>query len=318
MDDPRAGKHRAQVAEHLGRTATFLASLQGEGALRGNVSPWRSTPYPDFHGTLQAIWVWARHAELTRDETHLPRIEAAWAFIDDQFARYVPVVLGPQAPYEAGYDCASVLLAAIADQRLFQDDQHRSRALQASEVLATYLEGLRESPGREFRDPGWMAYNLAEYGRLQEDPALVDAARVYVERCYPTKFPSFVDEPNQDDVMFDFLSTQATRTMATVSALGHIPYTGAWLRERVLGAAPKAFVGRVRDEHAWNATVAAALGAAYRVSHDAGFLDGYFAILNELKRRDQAHACAMARDSNYPEFESGPTFFWAFAMDALW
>jgi hypothetical protein len=318
MEDPRATRHRAQVAEHLGRAAAFMASLQGEGALRGNVSPWRSTPYPDFHGTLQAIWVWARHAELTRDETNLPRIEAAWAFVDDQFARYVPVVLGPQAPYEAGYDCASVLLAAIADQRLFQDDQHRSRAMQAAEVLATYLEGLRENPGREFRDGGWMAYNLAEYGRLQEDPALIDAARVFVERSYPPKVQAFADEPNLDDVMFDFLSTSATRTLATVSALGHIPYTGAWLRERILAAAPKGFHPRVRDENVWNATVAAALGAAYRVSHDPGFLDGYLAIQGELRKRDVRRAGAMARDTNYPEFESGPTFFWAFAIDALW
>jgi hypothetical protein len=305
------------VNEHLGRAAAFLAALQGDGPLRGNVSPWRSTPYPDFHGTLQAIWVWARHAELTRDERHLGNIEAAWAFVDDQFARYVPVVLGPQAPYEAGYDCAAVLLAAVADQRLFQDDQHRSRALQAAEVLATYLEGLREPPGREFRDGGWMAFALAEYGRLQDDPALVDAARVYVERCYPQKFPAFTDEPNAEDVIFDFLSTSATRTLASIAALGPIPYTGAWLRERALPAGPKRFVKRARDEHVWNAVSAAALGAAFTASHDAGFLEGYFAIIDELRRRDPGRTCAMARDAAYPEPESGPTFFWAFAMDQV-
>jgi hypothetical protein len=317
MPDPRAITHRERVNEHLGLAAAFLATLQGDGVLRGNVSPWRSTPYPDFHGTLQAIWVWTRHAELSREERYLGNVEAAWAFVEDQFARYVPPSLGPQAPYEAGYDCASVLLAATADQRLFQDDGHRSRALQAAEVLATYLEGLRESPGREFRDGGWMAFNLAEYGRLQEDPALIDAARVYVERCYPTKFPVFTDEPNAEDVMFDFLSTSATRTLATISALGPIPYTGAWLRERALPAGPKRFVKRVRDEHVWNAVAAAALGAGYRYSHDSGFLEGYFAILAELHGRDAGQTAAMARDAAYPEPESGPTFFWSFAMDSL-
>jgi len=317
MADPRVAQHRAEATEHLGRAAAFLATLQGQGPLQGNVSPWRSTPYPDFHGTLQAIWVWARHAELTRQEQYLRNLEAAWAFVDDQFARYVPVVLSPQAPYEAGYDCASVLLATTADQQLFQDDQHRSRALQAAEVLATYLEGLREPPGREFRDGGWMAYALADYGRLQEDPALVDAARVYIERCYPQQFAPCEEEPNHAAVMFDFISTGATRALATVAALGPIPYTGAWLRERALAALPKRYVSRVRDEHVWNALCAAALGAGYRYSHDPGFLDGYFAILKELRTRDKGRTGAMARDAAYPEAESGPTFFWALAVDAL-
>ena len=318
IEDPRVVEHRTHVPEHLGRAAAFLASLQAlDGPLAGNVSPWRSTPYPDFHGTLQAIWVWARYAELTRDETYLTNIERAWTFVDTQFARYVPVVLGPQAPYEAPYDCASVLLAAVADERLFQDGQHRSRAMQASEVLATYLEELRENPGREFRDGGWLAYTLAEYGRLQDDPVLVDAARVFVERAYPREFAGFLSEPDRDDVMFDFISTSATRVLATISALGAIPFTGAWLRECVLPAAPRGFARRVRDEHVWNATVAAALGAAYRISHAEEFLSPYLAIIAELRRRDVEGVCAMARDASYPEFESSPTFFWAFAVDML-
>jgi len=296
--DPILKNYAAQALVHFERAASGLALRQVGGAgttgagaapslLRGNVGPWPGSGDADFHGTLAAIWVWARHQALSDQPRFAPNRAAGWAFIQNVWRSFVPEAIGPAASDEAAYDCAMVLRAAVAELPLDTIDEARAELVGgAARVLAAHLGELDKVSGRDFQDPGFLAWNLIEYARAVEDRGLLAAGRRFVERAFGMKAPPvFATEPETPGALFDFSSTTAMRVLAIVAAEGNTPFVGAWLRERVASAIPPGFVKRSRDESCWNGSVAALLGRAYVISTDPRFLDAYRAIRAELERR---------------------------------
>ena len=154
-------------------------------------------------------------------------------------------------------------------------------------MLANHLGALENLGGREFSDPGFLAFALAEYARAVDDRGLLAGARKFVDRAFGMKVPtSFAGEPAAAGGLFDFSSTTATRILAVVAAEGPTPFVGAWLRERVAASVPNGFTPRRLDENTWNACAAWALGRAYVVSTDPVFMQAYSDTMDELERRD--------------------------------
>ena len=329
MADPILKTYASLAAQHLERAATNLAlrQLGGQagivvplGSAAGNVPPWAGSDDLDFHGTLAAIWVWARHQSLAGHGRFEPNRRAAWSFVEGLWRSFIPEAIGPEASDEAAFDCALVLRAALAEGVVPGAKEGRAGLVAgAARVIAAYLSELDELSGRDFQDPGFLAWNLIEYARAVEDRGLLSAGRRFVERAFGMKAPPrFETEPESAGGLFDFSSTTAMRVMAIVACEGHTPFVGAWLRERVAPAVPKAFVTRARDENCWNACVAAVIGRAYVVSTDPVLLDAYRAICGEIARRDADGDAALGREgAGDGAADTLATFYYALAADAL-
>lgn len=287
--DPILKTYAPHAAQQFARASATLASRQsGTGTARGNVAPWAGQDDRDFHGSLAAIWVWARYQALSGDGRFSPNREAAWSFVQTAWRDFIPEAIGPEAGDEAVYDCALLLRAAVAERGLAGESRlPRPDLIEGgARLLASYLADLDQLSGRDFQDPGFAAWNLIDYARALEDRGLLSAGRRFVERAFGMKAPAaFASEPESPGRLFDFSSTTATRVLAIISSEGNTPFVGAWLRERVLTAIPSGFTVRSRDENCWNACVAAGLGRAYVVSTDPMFLDVYRLICGELEQR---------------------------------
>jgi hypothetical protein len=319
MPDPRLKTYTPQASRHLGLAGAVLAARQQtEGPTRGNVPPWPSVDEPDFHGTLAALWIWARHHRLSGDSRFAGNRAVAWAFVDGQGRRFVPEALDSTATDEAAYDCAVLLMAHGAERALSPSDGRRQALVdRAARVLAAHLSALHDFSGREFKDPGFLARALIEHARAVEDRGLLAAGHKFVERAFGMRPPPpFAQEPAAGG-LFDFSSTTATRVLAVLAAEGNTPFVGAWLRERVATIAPPTFVARKQEENTWNACVAWALGQAYVVSTDPAFMQAYTELVDELERRDGDRDGAIGRDRTFREPETSATFYYALAVDAL-
>jgi hypothetical protein len=320
MPDPRLKTYGPIATRHLGLAGAVLADRQPTaGANRGNVPPWPRAEDADFHGTLAAIWIWARHHRLSGDARFTGNRAAAWAFVDGQGKRFVPESLDNAASDEAAYDCALLLMAHGAERVLSPSDGRRQALVdRAARVLAAHLSALTDLSGREFRDPGFLARALLEHARAVEDRGLLAAGHKFVERAFGMRAPAaFAEEPASPGGLFDFSSTSGTRVLAVLAAEGNTPFVGAWLRERVAPLAPAGFVTRRQDENTWNACAAWALGHAYVASTDPVFLQSYTEIMDELERRDGDRDGALGRDRTFREAETSATFYYALAIDAL-
>lgn len=323
MPDPRLKTYAPQAVRHLVRAGTVLSARQtAGGAARGNVPPWPRSEDVDFHGTLGAIWIWARHHRLSADPRFRGNRAAAWAFVEAHARSFLPDAIDSGGSDEAAYDCAMVLVAADAERALPSEVVRRpaftSLVDRAARLLSSYLGGLQDLGGREFRDPGFLALALIDHGRAVEDRGLLSAGRRFVERAFAMKAPApFASEPPAGEGLFDFSSTTATRILAVMASEGSTPFVGAWLRERVASAAPLGFVPRRIDENTWNACAAWALGRAYVVSTDPQFMQSYNELMDELERRDGDRDGALSRDRTVREPETLATFYYALAVDAL-
>jgi hypothetical protein len=324
--DPILKNYSAQALAQFERAATALALRQaGAGAGdEGNVVPWPGSADRDFHGTLAAIWIWARHQSLSGDARFAKNRAAGWRFVEDVWRSFIPEAIGPEASDEAAFDCALVLRAALGEQALGApaSDQQARLADGAARVLAAHLGELDAVSGRDFQDPGFLAWNLIEYARAFEDRGLLAAGRRFVERAFGMKSPPiFATEPEVPGALFDFSSTTATRVLAVIASEGNTPFVGAWLRERVAGSIPPGFVTRAHDERCWNASVAALLGRAYVVSTEVRFLDAYRAIRAELERRNAEPAngasAGPGESSSGAAAETLLSFYLSLAADAL-
>jgi len=322
MPDPRLKTYAPQAIRHLAQAGAVLATSQAtSGPLKGNVPPWPGADDADFHGTLQAVWVWARHYRLSGEVRFSANRSAAWALVEAQAKRFIPDAIDSAASDEAAYDCAMLLLADLAD-RVAAPEPRRAHTRQlverAARVLSVYLGGLEDLAGREFKDPGFLALALIEHARAVEDRGLLSAARKFVERAFGMKAPpSIGSEPAGVGGLFDFSATTGTRVLAVMAAEGSTPFVGAWLRERVAASAPAGFVARPIDENTWNACAAWALGRAYVVSTDPAFMRSYTELMDELERRDTDRDGALARDRTVRAPETMATFYYALAVDAL-
>ena len=311
--------YAGEASTRLGGAGQVLAGRQIMGGpARGNVPPWPGSEDRDFHGTLSAIWVWSRAQALSANDHFSLNIAAAWDFVNNSWDHFIPVALGPAASDEAAYDCAMVLRAVLADPNILgfdaEDDRRRDRASSAARLLGAYVNDLESPGGREFRDPGFLAWSLGEYARQAGDRGLSSMVRRFVEAAYGMKSPPpFASETVAQDGLFDFSCTTATRVLAVLGAEGPTPFIGAWLRERVASAIARTFVARPMDENTWNACAAVGVGRAYAVSTDPRFLAAHGAILSELDRR--AELGALGRQPGFSA-ETAATFYYAMAVDA--
>ena len=317
--EERIEAHRPKARESLERAGDALAARQEMGGnSRGNVPPCSGSGEVDFHGTLAAIWVWSRAQILMgADRFSLP-IAAGWSFIDAAWTDFIPRSLGASSSDEAAFDCAMVLRAYIGGLTASQSENdldRREKVSRAARLLGVYLTDLDKTDGREFKDPGFLVWTLGDYARLTNDRGLSATARRFVDAAFGMKAPpSFVNEISVTDGLFDFSCTTATRVLATIAAEGATPFTGAWLRERVLPIIPTGFTSRPTDENTWNACAAVALGHAFTASTEPGFLPVYRSIMDELDLRVENGA--IGRATGYSE-ETLSTFYYAMAAHAI-
>jgi hypothetical protein len=305
--------------ETLRAAGDALASRQEMGgATRGNVPPWPGSGDGDFHGTLSAIWVWSTSDRLRSEDRFSLNVASAWRYIESSWSEYIPRSLGAHASDEAAYDCAMVLRAWLAGEghKVVDDESARlERVATAARLLGAYITDLENVSGREFSDPGFLAWTLGEYARACNDRGLSATARRFVDAAFGMKSPpAFASEVAAQDGLFDFSCTTATRVMAVIGAEGPIPFVGAWLRERVAPAIPQAFVSRPMDENTWNACAAATLGYAFSLSTDPTFFDAYRALMDELD--DRAENGALGRMAGFSA-ETTPTFYYAMATASI-
>ena len=320
MADPRLKTGAPHASRHLAAAGAVLVARQASaGANAGFVPPWPGSHEADFHTTLAAVWIWARHQRLSRVEKFAAARRAAWKFLAEAASDFVPGAIDDAAGDEAAFDCAMLLWAITAELALGRlDPGHQAIAARAARVLSAHLGALDDLSGREFRDPGFLVLSVLEYARAFEDRGLLAAGQRFVERAFGMRTPgSFARELEAPGGLFDFSSTTATRILAVMAAEGSTPFVGAWLRERIAATAPRAFTPRRLDENCWNACVAWALGRAYAVSTDPAFLEGYTAIVDEIDRRDTDRDGAIGRDASVRVAEVMPTFYYALALDGL-
>jgi hypothetical protein len=306
----------ADAARRFQRAGDVLAARQVlSGPDKGNVPPWPGADDADFHGTLAAIWIWTRAQKLAHGDRFALNVAGGWSFVESAWRRFIPSALGPTSPDEAAYDCAMVLRAAVADQLPRDSRDLATRVETAARLLAVYLADLDDLGGREFKDPGFLVWSLADYARAIGERGMLAGARRFVDRAFGMKAPpAFTAEPGPTDGLFDFSSTTATRILSVLAGEGATPFVGAWLRERVGTGAPRGFVRRPMDENAWNACTATALGRAFVVSTDPTFFDAHQAIMAELDRRSSDGG--LGRQPGFAG-ETLATFYYALAVDAL-
>jgi hypothetical protein len=317
--EEKISSYRPRVLENLRSAGDALAARQEMGGhTRGNVPPWPGSGDGDFHGTLSAIWVWSTAEKLRGEDRFSLNIASAWNFIESSWSDFVPRSLGAHASDEAAYDCAMVLRAWLAGEghKVVDDESARlERVATAARLLGAYVTDLENLSGREFKDPGFLAWTLGEYARAVNDRGLSATARRFVDAAFGMKSPPpFASEQAARDGLFDFSCTTATRVMAVVGAEGPIPFVGAWLRERVAPAVPQNFVSRPLDENTWNACAAASLGYAFSISTEASFFEAYKTLMDELD--DRAENGALGRMPGYSA-ETAATFYYAMATASI-
>jgi hypothetical protein len=312
-EEPLRRPSASDVGQKLRHAGETLALRQvTAGPFRGNVPAWPGCEDPDFHGTLAALWLWARARTLGQTDAFASHTTAAWAFVRGSWGRFIPAALDPAAGDEAPYDCALVLRASLADRA----GAPRELPESAARLLGAYLTDLEDVSGRDFQDPGFLVWNLTEYARAVGDRGLLATARRFVDRAFGMKAPPpFSSEQAVADGMFDFSSTTAMRILAVLAAEGSTPLMSAWLHERVAPHVPQQFAERPLDENCWNACVATALGRAYLAASDSIFLRGHAALCAELERRLGAMSGALGRQPGH-EDETAATFYFGLAIDS--
>jgi len=310
----------SKICSSLGSAGDVLAARQEMGGKNlGNVPPWPGSGDGDFHGTLAAIWLWSRAQSLLGSDRFSLHITSAWGFVERNWSDFIPRSLGAHASDEAAYDCAMVLRAWLAGDGpaapIDDESSRHDRVASAARLLGAYVTDLEKLNGRDFKDPGFLAWTLGEYARATGDRGLSATARRFVEAAFGMKSPPpFASEPASRDGLFDFSCTTATRVLAVIGAEGPIPFVGAWLRERVVPAVPLGFVSRPMDENTWNACAAATLGYAFAISTDPVFYEAYRSIMDELDLR--AENGTLGRMTGYGA-ETAATFYYAMAAVSL-
>jgi len=316
--EEKINSYRPKVIERLSAAGEALAARQEMGGhMPGNVPPWPGSNDSDFHGSLSSIWIWARAQQLLGDDRFSLNIASAWNFVEAAWSDFIPRTLGAHASDEAAYDCAMVMRAWLAGSghALDEESARRERVAQAARLLGAYITDLDDLSGREFKDPGFLAWTLGEYARATNDRGLGATARRFVEAAFGMKSPpAFASEMAAMDGLFDFSCTTATRVLAVIGAEGPIPFVGAWLRERVAPALPQGFMSRPMDENTWNACAAATLGYAFSISTDMSFFDAYKHVMDELDSR--ADVGVLGRTSGFAA-ETAPTFYYAMATASI-
>src|SRR5688500_3665956 len=130
----------AQKLHHAGETLALRQSTGGPH--RGNVPPWPGCEDIDFHGTLSAMWIWARVQASAEASGFAGHLQGGWRFVRSVWSRFIPASLASGASDEAPYDCAMVLRSAVADPQGADRAEVRGLCDMAARLLATYLVDL--------------------------------------------------------------------------------------------------------------------------------------------------------------------------------
>src|SRR5262245_25238850 len=85
---------------------------------KGNVPAWPGSDDVDFHGTLSAIWIWARHQRLSGASRYQGPRNQAWSFVETNAKSFIPDAIDSATGDETAYDCALALIASAAEHAL--------------------------------------------------------------------------------------------------------------------------------------------------------------------------------------------------------
>jgi hypothetical protein len=325
-------KHRRGLKGHLQKASEFLIKCQivapyvERGTLHGCVCPWEimesadEGAFPileDFHDTLEAIWVWSLYTKVSGDMSFRPSVDWAWKYIIKNWNRFI----GKENMKDKGlYDCSYVLFSGTLLASVF-DGKCQSQFLPAGNRLAEHLSRLNSTDGREYYDPYWMAYSLELAARKLKQTQWRLAAEAFVKNTMINRKDSFTRLEEEPDHAgpggHDFFSKNANMALALISCLDHERTTEKILLTKFLPCVPANFVDRKADENAWNAHLATALGKSYLLTGKKEFLRRYFAIMNELARRDDRASAALPRSPSFDRRESWVTFFYAHAYASV-
>jgi len=332
----RLRKHAGNLQIFFKKASDFLVKCQIdepyvlEGTLRGSVCPWEIgladtwglTILEDFHDTLEAMWVWCYYTGVSGNDTYKPNIEMGWNYVVSNFERFIP----PEKANEGLYDCSQVILCGSLYEKNFMDRSYHKWIETAGNRLAHYF--LKVGSSREdYSDwlmescwAWWMASRLGSVALSLGNDEWLEAARNFVRRTIIEKEEPFCEvekeQRHKGPGDHECFSCNANKILALLSC-----YPSEVAKEvvvnRFLPLIPKKFVKRKVDENPWNANVAMALGKSYLLTREEKFLHSYFAIMDELRKRDTGNSSALPRSEDFRARESWVTFFYAYAYSAV-
>lgn len=329
----RLKRHMKDLESHFKNASDFLVKCQivepyvEKGILQGSVCPWEigvadtqgCTILEDFHDTLEAIWVWCYYTGVSKKRTYEPNIKIGWNYIVTNFERHIP----PNKENEGLYNCSHVILCGCIYEEIFLDNSYRRWIEDAGNRLARYFLNLGASR-KDYSDfwmescfTWWMASCLGSAAQFLGNNEWLEAARTFVRRTITEKkkpFSSVEKEPrHKGPGDHECFSCNANKVLALLSCCPSEQAVEEMIVNRFLPLAPKKFVKRPVDENPWNANVAMALGRSYLHTGEDAFLQRYFSIIDELKKRDVQDSSALPRSEKFPVRESWVTFFYTYA-----
>jgi hypothetical protein len=326
-------KHERGLESHLKRGSKFLVACQivapyvERGLLHGCVCPWEigesaeEGAFPileDFHDTLEAIWVWTLYSEISGDMSFRTNINWAWKYIVSNWKRFIDA---ENMKGKGLYDCSYVLFSGTLFESVFGNSQYRSQLLLAGNRLSECLCTLESMEGREYSDPFWMVCCLGLAAKKLRQKRWRTVAEAFVKNTVvdaKNPFTRVDEEPvHQGPGGHDFFSKNANVALALISCFGLQRVAKEILLTKFLPCIPAEFVIRHADENAWNAHLATALGKSYALTGESKFLRCFFAIIDELARRDRGNFAALPRSPSFGRRESWVTFFYAHAYASI-
>jgi len=323
-------KHVENLDTFFKNASDFLVRCQiadpyvHEGTLKGAICPWEIGVadnqglliLEDFHDTLEAIWVWCYYTKISGKNIYQPNIEMGWNYVSKNSERHIP---------ENTYDCSHLILCGSLYEKIFKDNTYYKLIETAGNGLAHYFKELaRKKDCSDWMTEScwawWMASCLGSVAESLRNNEWSEAAKNFVKRTVVEEekpFCSVGNEPrHRGPGDHECFSCNANKVLALMSCYPS-EITRKIITDKFLPLAPKRFVRRKVDENAWNANVAMALGKSYLLTGEEKFLHSYFAIMNELRRRDIQNSSALPRSQNFPARESWVTFFYAYAYAAV-
>ena len=303
MPDPRLKTYTPQAIRHLAHAGGDARGAPDRPAARtaGNVPPWAGSHRRGFsRHAVGDLDLGAAPAPVERHALRGPSRRRPGRSSRRRRGGSSPTRSGRAASDEAAYDCALCCwpTTPIAGSTPATGGASCWPTARRA-LLSAYLGDARRSRrGREFRDPGFLAWALIEYARTVEDRGLLASGRRFVERAFGMKTPPpFASEPRAAGGPVRFLVDDGDARDGDRRRRGeHAVRRRLAARARGGAIVPPSFVPRRFDENTWNACVAWALGRAYVISTDPVFLQAHSEIIDELERRDGDRDGALGRD----------------------
>lgn len=330
-------RHVKDLERHFKNASDFLVKCQivepyvQKGILQGSVCPWEIgvadtagfTILEDFHDTLEAMWIWCYYTGVSKKHTYKPNIDMGWNYVTTNFERHIPST----RENEGLYNCSHVILCGPLYEEIFLDNSYHKWIEDAGNRLARYLLNFG-SLRKDYSDfwmescfAWWMASCLGSAAQFLGNNEWLEVARTFVRRTIIEKkkpFSNVEKEPrHKGPGDHECFSCNANKVLALLSCYPSDKVIEKMIVDKFLPLAPKKFVKRHVDENPWNANVAMALGKSYLLTGEDEFLQRYFSIMDELKRRDIQNSSALPRSEKFPVRESWVTFFYAYAYASV-